>query len=341
VAAALTNDSERVRDGLRPFRPAGDLLALADLMEIGFSDTMDESGRAAIREMRALGRAGWVAEAINRLEGAFGGLPQGFVWIRDGRLIGNVSIMTAPYPREAEGTNSVAIIANVVVHPDYRRQGIARVLLNRALDLIHERGCVFTLLQVDERNPGAQRLYASFGFRALRAFSRWVRPARLSSPAPLAVMPAITLRTARDWGLEYDLAQIARPDAQGGMGWLRPTYPGAFRPSLVRGIGNLLMGRAVELWAVYAPNKQSILASARLTFAFGSPNRFDLLAVPQQSTAYFQEALLNYMLRRLDDRYRSLVTEHPEDDVFANNLFQKYGFERRRTEVTMRLDFSN
>src|SRR5215472_11243147 len=102
VAATLTNGATDVSlDGLRPINLTTDLPQLADLMELGFADALDENGRAIIREMRTLGRVGWLNSAVNRLDGLFGGLQQGFVWIEDGRLVANVSVMPVPYPRAA------------------------------------------------------------------------------------------------------------------------------------------------------------------------------------------------------------------------------------------------
>src|ERR1700690_2369755 len=130
VAAMLANGAADLSlDGLRPINLTTDLPQLADLMELGFADALDESGRAIIREMRALGSIGWLNSAVNRLDGLFGGLQQGFVWIEDRRLIGNVSVMPIPYPRAAEPDGAQgAIIANVVVHPEHRRRGLARTL---------------------------------------------------------------------------------------------------------------------------------------------------------------------------------------------------------------------
>lgn len=45
-----------VSAGLRPVNLRTDLAPLADLIELAFADSMDNSGRAAIREMRTLSR---------------------------------------------------------------------------------------------------------------------------------------------------------------------------------------------------------------------------------------------------------------------------------------------
>lgn len=349
VAATLTNGAAELSpDGLRPINLTTDLSQLADLMEVGFAGALDESGRAIIREMRTLGRIGWLNSAVNRLDGLFGGLQQGFVWIEDGQLVGNVSVMPIPYMRTAEADSTRgAIIANVVVHPAHRRRGLARSLLNAALDLIEQQGRAFATLQVDADNGGARQLYEQLGFREQRTFTRWVRPPRLSAPYPLSDLPPIVLRPARDWRMEYSLAERVRPNARGGLGWLHPTHPGLFRPSLFKGLTDALTGRSTESWALYHPSGKEIVAVARLNLAFGTSDRFDILVDPLAQTLFgrpdrsVETVLLNSLLRRVADRQRAAITEHPADDNVGGAALHDYGFEPRRTEVSMRLDWQH
>ncbi|WP_298007913.1 MULTISPECIES: ribosomal protein S18-alanine N-acetyltransferase [Anaerolinea] len=56
-------------------------------------------------------------------------------------------------------------IATIAVHPDYRRMGIARLLLDKGLREAFERGARMAFLEVRRSNTAAQKLYESFGFR--------------------------------------------------------------------------------------------------------------------------------------------------------------------------------
>lgn len=56
-------------------------------------------------------------------------------------------------------------ILNLAVHPHFRRQGIATLLLAKAMKESRKRGCVFYYLEVRFSNTGARKFYESFGFR--------------------------------------------------------------------------------------------------------------------------------------------------------------------------------
>ncbi|TFG63192.1 MAG: ribosomal-protein-alanine N-acetyltransferase [Nitrospirales bacterium] len=55
---------------------------------------------------------------------------------------------------------------NVAVHPEFRRQGLARQLIGEALRLGREAGCCRGMLEVRETNAAAKNLYESFQFLA-------------------------------------------------------------------------------------------------------------------------------------------------------------------------------
>src|SRR5258708_22084421 len=163
-----------------------------------------------------------------------GGLEQGFVWVEAGKIIGNVSVSPANYPR-SEGVGYV--VANVAVHPDYRRQGIAQSLLLAALELVQQKGGDFAVLQVEAANEGAYRLYSRLGFRAERGFALWNRPAHMRTPPRPDTMPDITLRQSHEWRGELGLAEMVRPKRPGGVGWVQPTTPNDLKPSIFHSTG--------------------------------------------------------------------------------------------------------
>ena len=59
-------------------------------------------------------------------------------------------------------------INNIATHPDHRRAGIGRSLLETAMDEGRYRGATFCVLEVRASNTGAQSLYEVLGFRVTR-----------------------------------------------------------------------------------------------------------------------------------------------------------------------------
>src|SRR5689334_12615255 len=140
---------------------------------------MNEAGRATIREMRMVSQSGLLTMLLYGADRLLDGLEQGFVWIENGRLVGNVSVSPANLPR-SEGVGF--IVANVAVHPDYQRQGLAHSLVMAALDLIRQKRADLALLQVDASNEVARRLYTRLGFRTQRTFIQWYRSPQTRTP---------------------------------------------------------------------------------------------------------------------------------------------------------------
>lgn len=57
-------------------------------------------------------------------------------------------------------------IQRIAVYPDWRRQGIARKLMDAMVAFSRSRGVRAVALEVRESNHGARKLYESYGFRA-------------------------------------------------------------------------------------------------------------------------------------------------------------------------------
>lgn len=55
-------------------------------------------------------------------------------------------------------------LLNLAVHPDFRRRGIATLLLKTVLSLLKEKGCRFIFLEVRTSNTIAQKMYEKLGF---------------------------------------------------------------------------------------------------------------------------------------------------------------------------------
>ncbi|MBR1390173.1 MAG: ribosomal protein S18-alanine N-acetyltransferase [Lachnospiraceae bacterium] len=66
-------------------------------------------------------------------------------------------------------------VTNVAVHPEHRRKGIARTLLEKLLTSAGDRGAAHMILEVRQSNQAAIRLYESMGFEPCGVRKRFYR----------------------------------------------------------------------------------------------------------------------------------------------------------------------
>ena len=165
------------RSGLRPINPLRDLGAVADLIEQVFSEQLPFTGGEVIAEMRR-----WATRApLLLLLGPLDSYVAGFVYERDGQIIGNVNVS-----RLVMGGGDW-LISNVAVHRDHRRRGIARQLVSAAMDYVAAQNGTLAVLQVREDNEGAMNLYRELGFSAFGTtveMQRFPATPPVSSPEP-------------------------------------------------------------------------------------------------------------------------------------------------------------
>ncbi len=157
--AVRTQGSAR---GARPFDPPRDLPSVARLLEEAFRSehTFPLSNAPVLREF---GIALWTMSYAP----VFPENVSGFVWLEDGHIVGNVTLSLD------EGRLDRFFISNVAVKPEYRRQGIARALMQLAVEHIRERGAQWALLNVRPQNAGAIKLYRDLGFQEIEMRGDW------------------------------------------------------------------------------------------------------------------------------------------------------------------------
>jgi ribosomal protein S18 acetylase RimI-like enzyme len=154
---------------IRAFDVRTDLLPVSDLVELCFADRLTPDGEALLRKMRSSARnlrfQEWAYSMAGRVSMPF----TGYVWEEGGEIIGNLSLI--PYHI---GSKHYYMIANVAVHPDYQRKGIARSLVREALDFLLPRRLDGIWLQVDEGNQAAVDLYLRQGFKEISRRTTWI-----------------------------------------------------------------------------------------------------------------------------------------------------------------------
>jgi GNAT superfamily N-acetyltransferase len=304
------------------------------LLEVAFATTMDSSGRGAIREMRTLSRMGAGLSVLQGLSDLAQGMSMGYVWVEHGHLVGNVSVYSA---NAAADLSKAWIIANVAVHPDYQRKGIARRLMQASMDMVRRQGGSKAILQVDADNYTAQRLYERLGFVYERAWTTWRRSITALRPPTLLHGPYITHRTGGEWAAEYRLAQQVFPAARGGLGWLRPLYPAQFRRGLWRRLKDWVNLRSLERLIIRTDDESRILASLWVENGLLAGSTMLTLIVDPQYEGLYDDALLNTAVRRFGGS-QALTIEYPADLMTTTTVLRRYGFSPRREVIHMRWD---
>lgn len=225
MTAALLRSAARPgrSAGLRAVEPRRDMARLAELLETAFRGKLDRASLQMVRDMKRFGRAGWVGWLLGRFFLPAAAYPMGFVWEQDDRIVGNASLM----PVAEEGGRWV--LANVAVHPDFRRMRIATRLVQAGLELVEQRGGDEVFLQVDHDNQGAIALYERMGFQQLSTRTTWYRT-RSAEALPQQEPVEVSRRLDDEWHAHYALAKRIHPE---GVLWPYPLRAEWFRSSML------------------------------------------------------------------------------------------------------------
>ncbi len=325
VALKLSSLQARKKTGVRPLNIRRDISAVTALLELVFRQHIGSAGRNALAP--SFGAGLW-------WPGKKTAVP-GFVYEHEGKVVGSISLLQGQRPGRY-------LVANVAVHPDFRRRGIARQLMQAARTYIAGRGGEKIVLQVEEGNQGAINLYRSLGYQAIGTTNTWqlhfhhLRP--LAAPGPVSPRrpdhyPHFEIRPLRRSEAEeaFRLDTAAFPPA---LSWPEPISPAAYQPGLFERISNFLIGRQEEVW-VAVDARQKIIGLGKLESEWGRPHQIKI-RIGAPDLPDLDRLLLAKLLRRLKYLSRKpILIDHRKPDIELENLLLEAGFDRKRTLVTM------
>lgn len=310
---------------IRPLDVRKDLAAVADLIELCFSNQMDIDGREYVRHIRRAAADSsylrWVRGAAERVS-----IPlHGYVWVEDTRIVGNLTLI--PFWR---GGSWRYLIANVAVHPEYRRRGIGRLLTEKALEHVRDHGASSAWLQVRQDNPAAYNLYLSLGFIERAWRTTWQCPSEGRMVAPVIPSVEITRRTHSDWTLQSTwLAQNYPPE----VAWNLPFSKARLSPSLWQRLQRYLNNEPMRHYAAHQHGQLIGVA----TWEPG-PYHTDLywLAAPPETEDLAVAALFQYV-RKYPQNGRTITVNYPAGR--AVRAFETCGFHAAHTLIWMEVRF--
>lgn len=318
MTAALRSNVRNAHNGLRPIDPRRDMRQVAALIETAFGENLDRAGRRMLRWMRTFSRAGWLGWLLGYWLLPPAARPRGFVWERDGRIVGNASLLPV------EGCPGRWVLANVAVHPDFRRRGIARSLVQESVAWMERRRNRTLLLQVNHGNKGARKLYIELGFETLVARTVWLRSSRAPEPHPPR-NSAVRRREPSEWRRQWELAKRLHPE---GLIWPFPAVAGLFRP---QGLGAWLGWDHRRHWLWEEDGRLMGSLTARLSREI---RLWDLiLVVEPEAWGRVEADLLAHGLASPLLRSRRVRLEYPFD--VAVEVLDGLGFKPKRTLTWM------
>ncbi len=317
--AVVSQISETAQESqLRPLNPRRDLCAVADLIELCFAETLDGDGKRYLQRMRQVARKGnnWFNSAAFQMSVT----TEGFIWEENSQIIGNISLI--PF---ANFGAPIYLIANVAVHPDARRRGIARALTDAALEWIQKRRVRSVWLQVRDDNLPAVNLYESAGFIERARRTTWtVQPGKLEGVTLSGAR--IVSQKPRHWKLQRQWLRQNYPD---DLFWYWPLRLGAFRPGLLTQMINFFTETRLRHWGVEKDGELFGLLSWRATTAYADQL---WLATPPENEDVVLRAALPFIYWKERSR-RPLSFDLPVGR--AADTLQQFGFISSHTLVWM------
>ncbi len=312
-------------NGPRPINLKQDVPQVADLLELAFGEKMDRESRTAMRSSNQGNPA-----FLWRLNPQYNRLPPGYVWQENGRIVGNVTLIATKIPGRH-------IIANVAVHPNYRRRGIARTLMQAVLEQVRARHGQVVMLQVEKENTSALNLYNSLQFEQIGTMVEWrTSVTRLHELAPHTPdTPPVEVQPLQkhQWRAAYQLDSASQhPD----LTWPEPVPTDFYRQGLWQSFRNLLSGRIQETWATYN-NHEQLTGLGTIAADWGRPYT---LAIRRQAEwqGQLERPLLARLIHRLQQMSRRAVVLHyPDNDPVMEQLLRAANFSQRRALTHMRL----
>ena len=301
-------------------------MAVSDLVELCFADRLSPDGEALLRKMRSSAQGqhfqNWAYAMAGRVSMPF----TGYVWEEAGEIIGNLSLI----PYHISGKHYY-MIANVAVHPDFQRKGIARSLLREAMGFLIPRKLDGIWLQVDEGNQGAVDLYTRQGFNEISRRTTWIlKPREVPEEFLKWDVPGfdVVQHRARHWAQQRKWLENNYPPE---VRWHLPLRPEYLQGGIAGKIARLmLLDPRIQQWSVTAGNELIGVVSWQSSKTYAD---WLWIASSPETEGVLLDAFLPYWMN-LPGRKRPLRLDFPFRKT--NHSLETHWFKPARTLIWMR-----
>jgi ribosomal protein S18 acetylase RimI-like enzyme len=320
MASITISTHTELHPNLRSMSMFRDLPAVADLIEMCFSTTMDSEGRRYVQDMRRAGGDNSFLKWANHAAESTSLPLTGYVWEENGRIVGNTSLVPFRHNKKR-----IYLIANVAVHPDFRRHGIARALTERALKHARDKNADCIWLHVRDDNPGAVELYTQLGFVERARRTTW--QAYTDGQAPvLQTDNSITARHPTFWPAQLNWLNRLYPDL---LAWHRNWNFNNLRPGFWNWLYITFMDLNIRQWAAV---KRDTLQATLTWIPYGRGEAL-FAATGEESEQEALVALLLQARRELTHFHPTILLDFPSGKF--DGAIQSAGFRALRTLIWM------
>ena len=211
----------------------GEFDAMVDLMELAFAEDEAREGRSIRDETNGIRSMLPFLKLMMKVAPGMEDRFYALVWEINGQF---VSLVTVSQQGNDKGR---WYIFNVSTHPDYRGRGLARRMVNAAIDHIRSRGGKRILLDVRSDNEPAYNLYRSLGFLHLESNGEFKGSVRQATDQTLPGGYSSRPLKSGEWQPRYELERrLATPE----MNSVCPPTPDQFQSGrFMRGIEAVML----------------------------------------------------------------------------------------------------
>lgn len=268
MVAQVASQSKSDFKGARLFDPGRDLVGVARLLEEAFrpDNSFPFSGVPLLREMGILL---WTLSYAP----AFPATTTGFVWVEDGQIVGNVTL------NPDEGRFDRYMITNVAVRPSYRRQGVARALMETVIGHLRNMHVKTVLLNVRPNNPGAIKLYQDLGFKQIETRGEWARRSSQSTPGTMWHEVASRPLAESDHAAVSELVRMATPADVQKYHPIPNEFSITWEDRMAETVADFMVGQVTRRWVFEKDRRLAALLLVRGQYLF-SPHRLQVQIHP-------------------------------------------------------------
>ena len=290
-----------------------------------FAEFIDQDGKKYLEQIRRAAKnksyIRWMKVTGERISYPL----SGFVWEEDDQIAGNLSLIPFFWKNKWR-----FLIANVAVHPDFRRRGIARELTRTALDHLRRLNYDSVWLHVRQDNDAAVNLYRSLDFEDQAVRVTWLHSNHMPKIF-LSEQLEFGKRRFSDWENQFSWLKQAYPSE---VDWYLDFTESKFQPGPIGILTRFIRDITLQHWTVRKYGKLSGIASwepSRIQFADTI-----WLAAPQDHEEEIIPYLLTNVCRKLRYLNKPMLVNYPAGR--AENAFEETGFEKLNTLIWMKAE---